>query len=269
MPFAFLPRVVERRKNENIRTRARVSISSFASHSKQKNTNTTIMADEPSNTASSIDIKRIQDTSASPPVKVIPFCVSLPTDIHFNFYDDVTSSSTIAPSNKAVMNPMMEGDGVNESGSGKKGVVGTITIANQSAMIWFGWGNIQKMGEQKEEKLQEQIGKGLPQMGPLVVSMPRTKYNNASSSSSIQDAPSSQLIGGSNEEDMMTGWQMSSRLSKKISWPIFVACAIHSDLSTGGMEGMGAGYSGLLSQKAAALAEREIGRILMEVKKSI
>jgi len=65
----------------------------------------------------------------------------------------------------------------------------------------------------------------------------------------------------------MRAWQMASRLSKKVGWPIFVSCSL--GLVEGGKSGGGefdGGGSGVVSHRAAALVEKEVGRILLERK---
>lgn len=150
-------------------------------------------------------------------------------------------------------------------------------------MVWFGWGTVEEdvEGENQDDRRVEMEGRttgtGLPVMGPLVVSMPRTKYVGPGGG---EDAPCSQLIGGDNEEDQMLGWQMASRLSRSVGWPVYVSGTLGggggvdaggSDMAAvmGGLEGLGGdtGYSGSLPQKVAALAEREVRRILLERKR--
>ena len=89
-------------------------------------------------------------------------------------------------------------------------------------------------------------------MGPLAIAMPRT-YK------SPQQA-SSQLIGGESEEDQMLGHQISCRLSKKLNCPVLVSCS----LSIGrGVIGGKYVTDEFIAQRAAAFAEKEIGRVVL------
>jgi len=145
-------------------------------------------------------------------------------------------------------------------------VVGTVTFMNKSAMIWIGWGDIK--ADESANSLCigncDTVGTGTPMMGPLVVAMPRTNFSGVSRNS--VEVPCSQLISGSNDEEMMVGWQMASRLSRKVGWPIFVSCSLGSDTT-----GMESGprindFDGLSAQRAAAFSEREVGKILTDRK---
>ena len=115
-------------------------------------------------------------------------------------------------------------------------------------------------------------------MGSLALSMPPL-FQSTSRNDGI---PSTLLLGGSSEEDMILGQQISSRLAKRVGWPIFVSCSFSgwggdmagwasgADGSEGGASmaspALSAGYDDSMSQHAAALAEREVSRILLEEK---
>jgi hypothetical protein len=92
-------------------------------------------------------------------------------------------------------------------------------------------------------------------MGPLVVAMPRTNYRGAFSSPT--DVPSSKLIGDEAEDVEMIARQMASRLSQRLGVPIFVCCSFADTPSI--LDGIDLG---MVQQRAAALAERQIWRIL-------
>lgn len=133
------------------------------------------------------------------------------------------------------------------------GVVGTITLLNQSAIIWFGWG-----GMVRDES--SSTGRGVPTLGQVVVAMPRTKYKGAFSDS--HDSSCSQLIGGS-EEDQLICENMAARLSQKLGFPIVVCGGLASQ--TDQTESLLAGVdSATAAQRAAALTEREVAHILKE-----
>ena len=174
-------------------------------------------------------------------MKVIPFYVDLPETI-------------------------IEGDhSASPSSGSKSGVVGTVTFLNKSAMVWIGWGRVEEGGENEEkgEKIGNHVsGSGIPTMGSMVASMPRVNYSGAGTKG---EAPCSQLIGSSNEEEMLLGWQIASRLSEKVGWPVFVSCSLGTNVAgTEGLEGPTLG--GSLAQLAAGFAEKEVRKILMKRK---
>jgi hypothetical protein len=100
---------------------------------------------------------------------------------------------------------------------------------------------------------------GNPAMGPLSLSMPAPKQIN-------YPTPSTQLLGGSSEEDMILGQQVSCRLAKKIGWPVFVSCSFNESNVGGGDFGLGLDVSPAM---AVAIAEKEVARILMREKERI
>ena len=182
--------------------------------------------------------------------------------------------------------------GVMQAAGGKQGVVGTITLLadGRSAMVWFGWGDLvpSSAGDDAAAAASEAggasstakvVGSGVPpSMGPILLS-----YPSASSAAGAEPA-TTQLMGGESEEDMVVGHQMAARLARKVGMPVYVCSSIHSTpapSSGGGGGGMGmvgagmmeseapTGFGGSLGQKAAALAEREVGRILLERKRNL
>lgn len=133
-----------------------------------------------------------------------------------------------------------------------KCIVGTVTMTSKkSAMVWMGWGSSIDTDEE------EINGCGLPKMGPLVVAMPRTKYQGLGGNESA----CSQLISGENDEEMMLGWQMASRLSKKLGIAVFCSCSFGFDASDIVLQG-GNLSDGVETIEAAALAEKEVGNII-------
>ena len=161
---------------------------------------------------------------------------------------------------------------------GNKAIVGTVTFFNNSAMVWIGWGELDdndKSQDKSEFKKDPSSGveslkitnSGLPVMGPLVVAMPRSKYAGVGSH---DEAPCSQLISGANDEEMMLGWQMASRLTKKVGWPIFVSTSLdkNNEVSLNKVEGIeGFDISSVLL--SAALAEKKVGEIILRRKAEI
>lgn len=143
------------------------------------------------------------------------------------------------------------------------GVVGQITFLKNCVMIWIGWGKLELEGSSSSKSC------GTPAMGPMCVSMPRTNYQGMGSNESAI----SQLIGGLNEEEVILGNHMAARLSKKIGRPVFVSSSLGDMGSLGstttnmdgdGLAGNAFGDVGNLAVHAAALAEKEVGRILLE-----
>jgi hypothetical protein len=97
-------------------------------------------------------------------------------------------------------------------------------------------------------------------MGPLIVAMPRTKYKGAFSSD--RDTSSSKLIGGESEDDEMIGRQMAGRLSQRLGISVFVSMSFANqpNMASQGVD------EGMIQHRAAALAEREIWRLLRDKK---
>jgi hypothetical protein len=140
------------------------------------------------------------------------------------------------------------------------GVVGTITLLNKSAMVWFGWGRLLPSAGGDSSI----TARGVPTMGQVAVGMPRTQYSGAFSDS--HESSCSQLIGG-NDDDCLQGTAMAARLSQKIGYPIIVSGGLSSQT-----EMMASLLSGVdpatAAQRAAALTEKEVARILQEQKTS-
>jgi hypothetical protein len=93
-------------------------------------------------------------------------------------------------------------------------------------------------------------------MGSLSLSMPPPKHINYA-------PPSTQLLGGNSEEDMILGQQVSCRLAKKIGWPIYVSCSFNESGGDGNEFGLGLDVSPAM---AVAVAEKEVARILLREK---
>jgi hypothetical protein len=95
-------------------------------------------------------------------------------------------------------------------------------------------------------------------MGQLTVAFPRTKYQGAFSGTG--ESSCSTLTGG-HSDDQVLGWQMASRLSQKLGYPIFVSCALFASDPPEWMAGLDKATA---TQRAAALAERKVRQILKE-----
>lgn len=133
--------------------------------------------------------------------------------------------------------------------STEKCVVGQITFMQNTAFVWVGWGYIGGSGSNDMQS------KSMARFGPLVVAYPR-EYENG-------QLACSQLLHSDNSEESsadidVIGLQMASRLSKKVGWPVFVACALGNAAELGMLLGGADGGT----QRAAALAEKEICRRL-------
>lgn len=138
------------------------------------------------------------------------------------------------------------------------GVVGTITLLNNSAMIWYGWGRLVPASGASDES--SNPGRGIPTMGQVVMGMPRTKYSGAFSDS--HQSPCSQLVGGL-DNDCVNANAMASRLSQTVGYPIIVSGGLSSESEM--IESLLAGVDhATAAQRASALAEREVARILLE-----
>eukprot|EP00985_Skeletonema_marinoi_P004082 scaffold1801_cov96-Skeletonema_marinoi.AAC.4 len=142
------------------------------------------------------------------------------------------------------------------------GVVGTITLRGQSAIVWFGWGDVERREEEdcdnniRSDNSTVAVGTGRPPLGSLSVSMPPSSRKGPSR----MPTPTSQLVGGSSDEDMMLGQQMSARLAKRIGWPIFVSCSFSDFGQNGVSPALAAGFDD--DTMPAAMAEKEVTRIL-------
>eukprot|EP00536_Pseudo-nitzschia_multiseries_P001741 jgi/Psemu1/107674/gw1.22.64.1 len=160
-------------------------------------------------------------------------------------------------------------------------------MGGKSAMIWVGWGLLDQTttgggdggGDDNDDddssprdkfKSGFGFGTGTPTMGQLVVAMPRTDYKGAFSGTT-REASCSQLVGSASSEDQMLANQMASRLSSRSGMAIYVSCQLSSPVggsggaggsAMGGDLGAGGHEADMLSQRAAALAEREVWRIL-------
>ncbi len=102
-------------------------------------------------------------------------------------------------------------------------------------------------------------------MGQVVVSMPRTSYKGAFGTGS-KEPSCSQIIGSASSDDQMLASQMASRLTTRSGLAVFVSCQLSSS-SSGDVDGSGwAGGidSEMMSHRAAAVAEKEVWKILQE-----
>ena len=135
--------------------------------------------------------------------------------------------------------------------------------------------------EHDNRLLSDGIHVGSPKMGPLVMAMPRTRYVGAFGGSGGTKEPScSTLIGSEAAEDSLLGSQMASRLSLRSGRAVLVSCQLLQQQQQiqaqqqlqQQLPGMGMGMGDddwsagmdhdMISHKAAALAEKEIWKIL-------
>ena len=84
------------------------------------------------------------------------------------------------------------------------------------------------------------VGNGRPPMGLLALSMPPRNVRGVDATA----VSSTQLLGGSSEDDMILGHQVSSRLARRVGWPIFVSCSLCWWGGDRGAEGGGGGWEG-------------------------
>eukprot|EP00545_Synedropsis_sp_CCMP1620_P007996 CAMPEP_0119029474 /NCGR_PEP_ID=MMETSP1176-20130426/40539_1 /TAXON_ID=265551 /ORGANISM="Synedropsis recta cf, Strain CCMP1620" /LENGTH=212 /DNA_ID=CAMNT_0006985819 /DNA_START=41 /DNA_END=679 /DNA_ORIENTATION=+ len=148
---------------------------------------------------------------------------------------------------------------------GDAGIVGSVLLLKNSAMIWLGWGNIDTRTTTTTTTTSTDgddstavEGRGVPNMGQMTVAFPRTKYQGAFSGAG--ESSCSALVGG-DSEDQVLGWQMASRLSQKLGYPIFVSCALFASDPPEWMAGLD---KAMATQRAAALAERKVRQILKD-----
>lgn len=172
-------------------------------------------------------------------VPVIPFAISVPK---------LASQTPGAPT-------------LEDSLVGNSGIVGTIVLLKNSAMIWVGWGKLDtnvSHGASSESPRTFVVGTGKPPQGQCLVAMPRTGYKGAFGTGS-KEAPCSQIIGSASSDDQMLAAQMGSRLSTRSNMAVFVSCQFSGDDVNEWNAGMD---TEVLSHRAAAGAEKEIWRIL-------
>ena len=91
--------------------------------------------------------------------------------------------------------------------------------------------------------------------------------------------PCSQLISSPNDEEMMLGWQMACRLTKKVGWPVFVSTSLNKNNDAtsayldqrmeGGMMGMEGFVDSSSISYCAALAEKKVGEIILKRKQQV
>eukprot|EP00980_Cylindrotheca_fusiformis_P022294 scaffold9176_cov129-Cylindrotheca_fusiformis.AAC.18 len=174
-------------------------------------------------------------------IPVLPFAVSLPKA--------ALQSRDSSPLEKTVV--------------GDKGIVGTIVLLTNSVMVWVGWGTIHvdaPDSESKELSATFGIGSGNPPQGQCLVAMPRTGYRGAFGTDS-REAPCSQLIASASSDDQMLAAQMASRLSTRASMAVIVSCQLSLSIGNEADEWHTL-ETNALSHRAAAMAEKEVWRIL-------
>ena len=103
---------------------------------------------------------------------------------------------------------------------------------------------------------------------PVMVPMPRTNYKGAFGTGS-KEPSCSHILGSASSEDQMLASQMASRLTTRSGMAVFVSCQLSS--SVGGDAESGGWTAGMdsdmISHRAAALAEKEVWRILQDHQK--
>lgn len=183
------------------------------------------------------NITSIKDTTSD---QIIPFSVLIPKS-SIERDDDIDKTFS-------------QKCNLNTAAPVERCVVGTVTCMHESAMIWFGWGFTKTdAGDGTSTKTPTSSA---AEFGGLTVAMPQSYNDGAQACSQLleYEAPNSDA-----DDAYMIGLQMAARLSKKLGWPIFVSCALDA-------RGLGQGVKFGLTQRASALAEKEVGRILLAVK---
>lgn len=181
------------------------------------------------------DTNKIEETP--PRIQVIHFCVELPPSALQG--PDEPVSKMPAPTDNV-------------------GVVGTITVLNKSALIWYGWGRL--IPATTDKSASNVTANGVPSMGQVVMAMPRTKYSGAFSDS--HESSCTQLVGGL-DYDCVNANAMASRLTQKVGYPIVVSGGLSSESEIVGSLLAGVDHD-TAAQRASALLEREAARILLE-----
>jgi hypothetical protein len=146
---------------------------------------------------------------------------------------------------------------------GNAGVVGSIILLKNAAMIWIGWGMVDTRLHQLDSELTVQ-GKGVPhRMGPMVVAFPRVQYQGTATG----EASTSQLIGGESNEDVVLSQTMAMRLTHSLGYPVYVSCSLcSSHQNQSWMAGLDAAS---VTQTAAALAEKRVRALLSAIGPSV
>lgn len=96
-------------------------------------------------------------------------------------------------------------------------------------------------------------------MGPFMVAMPRSRYQGAFGT----QTPISKLVGHEQEDIELLTEKMASRLSQRIQKAVFVSCDLDPMKLISTTQG---NVNHKLQQTVAALAEREVYRILVDNK---
>jgi Proteasome assembly chaperone 4 len=241
--------------------------------------------------------------SPSPPplgIQVIPFAIKLPSStssnlLHLQNVDDTSKELS------SLTFPRDDNNDDDHDSIIMMAVVGTIILmGNRSAMIHVGWGHAYSgLPQPQQQQLLSSsetsttttptvatatsLGTGAPTMGPLVLAMPRTSYQGGFGTAitkGTKEPACSSLIGGS-DDDHLLAHQMASRLSLRSGRAIFVSCQLSSPSSLATLSSLGlpihnnmisdddVNFSSLdattmISQRAAALAEKEIWNILQQ-----
>jgi hypothetical protein len=190
--------------------------------------------------------------------QVIPFAVKFPpssTTTRFGPNGDTMAASLVVVSNLGDDDTNNDKDDYDHGGTMTTmmmAIVGTIVMMGQrSAMIHVGWGHAsystlplpeqqqQQQQQQEEEQLSgcttkeaaaatattatSSCGTGAPTMGPLVLAMPRTKYQGMEKT---RREPACSSLIGSSDDDQLLAYQMASRLSLQLGMAILVSCQL-------------------------------------------
>jgi Proteasome assembly chaperone 4 len=239
------------------------------------------------------------DSHAPSVIKAIPWAVPFLEDASRPTATPSLMKDTVNLAGLSIDDPLMVQHAAGEKEPTLPSVVGTLTIIPRTAFVWVGWGGCHQQnagGNLVSPSFQESFGAGelhkragsksacsglahlnnflflsatrLP-MGPLVVAMPRATYARPGVSSASAgpggQAAVSKLVGSDCIDDEMLASNMAQRLSAQSGRRVFVSCSLVASSPT---IMSGAGFDvdefdpTLRATKAAALAEREVFRLL-------
>ena len=98
------------------------------------------------------------------------------------------------------------------------GIVGSILVQKNAAMIWLGWGHVDST---KSNSTAVGEGRGIPSMGSVVIGFPRRQWRTGVLTT---------FGGDRSEEDQILGWRMAGRLrSLQLGYPFLCRARFAAD----------------------------------------
>jgi hypothetical protein len=209
-----------------------------------------------STTTTTVSVEEVvvdNDSSTSAAVyRFLPFAIRLPVSIFQGFHEPTIMK------NPTLLTTMLQ----------DTGIVGHVTIMKKSILIWFGWGQVEEVSSQTEAATttnhdNNNNNSSLPAMGPFMVAMPRTNYTGAFATN---EAATTKLIGGDNEDEELLCRQMASRLSTKLGIAVFCSSALNASIHHS-LQGMVVGGEdlSLIQHRVAALTEKKVYELLQDL----